>query len=108
MSWCFDHGTYSGDICPGCHDNKEPSPTVMNHLQNIGGMVIEEAEQIFTECGSPDDFCIQCSVGYSVVFGGLNRLLWTSKGGFKPDRCYCSKRFLENWDEKFGKEMNHA
>ena len=69
----------------------------------IGELVIEEAMDIFCECQAESDFCVQ-HVGQCVVFGGSNRLIFSVKTGFRPDRSYCSARFLENWDKKYGND----
>ena len=53
--------------------------------EDIGIIVIEKARYIFEKLGCEDDFCIQYVGGSSVVFGGVNRLLWTPRFGFKLD-----------------------
>ena len=69
-----------------------------DQLTEIGEIVCMEAETIFTDCGAADDFCIQDIGIGSVVFGGINRIIWRPKSGFFPDRSYCTDRFLKCWD----------
>lgn len=60
--------------------------------------VISRAAEFFAFC--PDDFCVQHAnwdEGHA-VFGGTNRLLWSVRHGFSPDRTYCSARFNEQFD----------
>ena len=68
----------------------------------IGQGVIGAAREIFKECGSGEDFCIQHVGDGSAVFGGNNRLLFSYGNGFRPDEKLCTKRFLAAW-EKLGK-----
>ncbi len=71
-------------------------------LADIGLIVAEEAMEIFENCGAASDFCIQAVGAISVVFGGTNRLLWTVKGGFRPDEPYCTPRFLAAYRKAYG------
>lgn len=41
------------------------------------------------------DFCVQHIGLGSIVFGGLNRVIWSVKSGFRVDSPYCSPQFLE-------------
>jgi len=83
---------------------KEPSP---ESLQKAGMVIVEAAYDIFDQCGSPDDFCIQhCDGCDCIIFGGLNRLIYRPMQGFWPDRSYCSQRFLSNWDRLYGSTSN--
>jgi hypothetical protein len=68
----------------------------------VGQFFVEEVMDIFEACGCPDDFCVQNAGGYVLVFGGTNRLCWSAKKGFYPDRSYCTKRFLASWDKSYG------
>ena len=60
--------------------------------------IIDEAEALFKICHADSDFCIQNITGTNIVFGGTNRVIWSARSGFNPDRSYCTKRFLEKWD----------
>lgn len=42
-----------------------------------------------------DDFCVQAAFGECLVFGGTNRLIWSPRRGFYPDKSYCTERFIE-------------
>lgn len=59
----------------------------------------EAAADIFVKAGCPDDFCLQLANWDVLVFGGTNRLKWTPKHGFYPDRGYCSQKFLDSFDK---------
>lgn len=69
-------------------------------IEKIGTLVAETAQEIFESCGCPDDFCIQ-TVGMVAVFGGINRLIWSPRNGFQPDKRYCTERFLIRFNEMF-------
>jgi hypothetical protein len=71
-------------------------------LIELGAMVATQAQEIFATCGAESDFCVQ-NVGTNAVFGGTNRLIWHPKHGFRPDRGYCTERFLREFDAHFGK-----
>ena len=66
--------------------------------------IVDEAREIFRECGDEDDFGLQHAAEFAglagvIVFGGTNnRLLWSPGGGFRPDASYCSSRFLERFN----------
>ena len=61
--------------------------------------IVEEAREIFKSCGAESDFGLQYATGGVIVFGGTNRLLWTSGGGFRPvGDASCSSRFLERFN----------
>jgi hypothetical protein len=61
--------------------------------------VQEEAKILFEKCGCSSDYCVQLVGSTRIVFGGTNRLIWCIRSGFFPDRSYCTKKFLENWDK---------
>lgn len=58
--------------------------------------LVLEAAKFFEDC--PEDFCLQNAQGGDLVFGGTNRLLWSINRGFRPDRSYCTERFLKRAD----------
>lgn len=64
--------------------------------------IVSEALTRFRLCESEYDFCIQHGGCSYIIFGGHNRVIWTASGGFREDRDFCSERFLELWDEKYG------
>lgn len=70
----------------------------MDHSEAIGNIVLEAAYDIFCTCQAESDFCVQTTGMQTVVFGGSNRLIWTPRGGFRPDRSYCTQRFLALYD----------
>lgn len=45
------------------------------------------------------DFCVQSLNPDVIVFGSVNRLIWTPAHGFRPDRGYCSEKFLATYDQ---------
>jgi hypothetical protein len=71
-------------------------------IQEIGVMVIEYAESLFENAGCPDDFCIQSVSSFSVVFGGVNRLIWSPIRGFRCDTSYCTQKFIDTLKKYHG------
>ena len=71
-------------------------------LRDIGEAVAAAAYDRFAICGAEDDFCIQSTGGTNTVFGGTNRVLFNPSFGFRPDRSYCTERFLREWDAHYG------
>lgn len=69
-----------------------------NTVERIGDLVVERAEDIFHFCGCPSDFCIQ-AVGFSVVFGSVNRLIFNPWSGWHVDKQCCTKKFLAKYEE---------
>lgn len=67
-------------------------------LANIGTLVADRARDIFYLCHAESDFCIQYAGPMGAIFGGTNRLNWSPRIGFSPDRPYCTKRFLKEYD----------
>lgn len=63
---------------------------------NIFESIVTAASAYFTEC--PDDFCIQHIGENRVIFGGTNRLVWSPRFGFEPDKSYCTEKFLHHWE----------
>lgn len=59
--------------------------------------IVDTAEEIFRRCGSPDDFCFQSESMGSLVFGGLNRLLWNARNGWRISNSHCSPTFISVW-----------
>lgn len=58
-------------------------------------------EIIFEEC--PEDFCIQYMGFTSIVFGGVNRVVWSIKNGLQIDKPYCSEKFIKHWEKVIDK-----
>lgn len=71
------------------------------HLVDMASLILEEAETRFSTCGAESDFCVQ-HVGQNVVFGGTNRLIWSAKHGWRPDRTSCTERFLAEYHAHYG------
>ena len=63
----------------------------------IAEMVEMDASLIFDECGAADDFCLQNVGGAVVVFGGVNRVLWTPIRGFTLDSSFCTREFIKRF-----------
>jgi len=81
-----------------------------NKILDVAGQLLNEPEAMalsisqaaavyFDDC--LDDFCVQHVGTATIIFGGGNRLLWTAKAGFYPDKGYCSPEFLARF-EKIG------
>lgn len=68
--------------------------------KNVGRALILAAYDIFLECEAKEDFGIQAIGPTTVVFGGVNRVIWGPKNGFVADRSYCTKRFLKHFDAR--------
>lgn len=64
--------------------------------------IIDEARSRFAACGAESDFCLQHHTGTSIVFGGTNRVIWTAVSGYRPDPDDCTKRFLRQWQQRYG------
>ena len=73
--------------------------------KTIGEQVCAVAETIFKDCGAETDYCIQDNSRYGqVVFGAVNRVIWTVAGGFSISRSHCTDEFIEKFP-KAKKEM---
>jgi hypothetical protein len=68
--------------------------------------LLMEAKNIFARGGAPDDFCVQhTNWPESVVFGGVNRVIWRQDSGFYPDKEACTSTFLRKLEgSKNGKK----
>lgn len=66
----------------------------------LAEMLVSAAMEYFEEC--PEDLCVQHVGSDYIVFGGSNRLIWRPITGFKPDKAYCSRRFLDHFEEVNG------
>lgn len=60
--------------------------------------IVEKAEDIFRQCGEPDDFCLQYASCFNIIFGGHNRLIW-NPNGFHLDESYCRKDFIDKFNQ---------
>ncbi len=67
---------------------------------SIADLVIEAAMEFWEDC--PNDFCIQTVCCAGIVFGSVNRVVWSPISGFCADREYCTARFLTHYYEKRG------
>lgn len=65
----------------------------------VGEIVIYRAEDIFERCSASSDFCIQSIHENCVIFGSTNRLKFSAKFGWVPERSYCTPGFLEKYDK---------
>jgi hypothetical protein len=70
-------------------------------VDEIGEIVIDRALHIFLECGAEEDFYIQSISPSSVIFGGMNRVIWRPEEGFRMDEEYCTPKFIERFKTKF-------
>jgi hypothetical protein len=69
-------------------------------VEEIGLLLIDEAQQRFQQCDAQNDFCIQ-DVGINVIFGGTNRLIWSPRQGFILDKLYCTQQFIKKYEEQY-------
>ena len=70
------------------------------YCMDIGELVFNQAQEIFIQCGTEEDFCVQ-DVGSVAVFGGTNRLIFSPRKGFYPDKSYCTDRFIDLFNDMF-------
>lgn len=74
------------------------------NVVNSGGSIMMLIHALVTAAArywtrvDPTDFCVQMVTPDCIVFGGVNRLIWSPAHGFKPDRSYCTPAFLETCD----------
>jgi len=64
--------------------------------------IAAEAYEIWEAAGCTYDFCVQLVAGDCIVFGAVNRVVWTVKRGFRIDKSYCTERFQQayaRWSE---------
>ena len=73
-----------------------PDPS---EVAKVGECVMVEAYDLFCSCGAEDDFCVQLVLDHVVVFGGMNRVIWTPRRGFSLDPSYCTPSFIEAFSE---------
>ena len=59
--------------------------------------VVAEAMKFWAEC--PHDFCIQSVSPDSIVFGSVNRVVWTIHG-FRCERSHCTERFIQHFERR--------
>lgn len=58
------------------------------------------AREMFSSCGAREDFCVQNFGGYSITFGGTNRVTYHFEtGGWVVHSSHCTKRFVQAWRE---------
>lgn len=72
-------------------------------VEALAVAVFEAAAEVFEICGAETDFCVQSVDASGAVFGSTNRVLWRPGSGFRPDRSYCTERFLREWDAHDGR-----
>lgn len=54
-------------------------------VEGIAFSVIETARELFEAIGHLEDFGIQYASDQRIIFGGLNRVIWSIKKGFRVD-----------------------
>ena len=77
MPWCFDHGTYSGDECPGCEAKKRKRMSKELLFFNGKGRIVE----IDPSATTADDygemqqkFAAEAGAKFTDVFASMVRL----------------------------------
>lgn len=65
-------------------------------LEEIVWEIVAQAMKLWEE--SPYDFCIQSVSPDSIVFGSVNRVVWTIHG-FSCEESYCTERFIAHFKE---------
>jgi hypothetical protein len=72
-----------------------------NHIEEIGNLVVKEAQERFRQCGAGEDFCIQAVSDDAVIFGKENRVVYNPETGWIPAVGFCTDRFAARWDHKY-------
>lgn len=67
-------------------------------IYEIGQIVVDQAQSIFEYAEAMEDFCVQHISLTLVIFGGVNRLLWSVKYGWVLDKSYCSPKFISRFE----------
>ena len=70
-----------------------------NNWGPIVESIIEQARQLFINCGAESDFCVQNTTFDIIMFGGLNRISWTAECGYHASRWHCTDRFIKEWKQ---------
>ena len=73
--------------------------------QKIGDVVVDAAYGIFSIMDRADDFSIQYIGVLKCVFGSTNRIIWDPIRGFRPDKSYCTKEFLNKWKTRIDRDF---
>jgi hypothetical protein len=69
------------------------------HIGNeVLAYLIAESAGVYWEKTQVEDFGLQFFDAENIVFGGTNRLIWSPSKGFRPDRGYCTAKFLKHYD----------
>jgi hypothetical protein len=69
------------------------------HIDNeMLSYLVAESAGYYWEGIQADDFGLQVFDTEYIVFGGVNRIVWSPANGFRPDRSYCTARFLKRYE----------
>jgi len=69
------------------------------HVGNdVLAYLIAESAGFYWGKTQPEDFVVQFFTADHIVFGSTNRLIWSPATGFRPDRGYCTAKFLKHYD----------
>lgn len=83
-------------------NQKHPAETIEKHWGELIAAICDEAKDRFKACECESDFCIQ-NVGFeTIVFGGVNRLVWHVKHGWLISESDCTDRFISVYRRRFG------
>ena len=70
---------------------------------SLPGWVVELAAEIWDDGpGLREDFCLQHESFPTLVFGGVNRVVWTPRHGFRISESHCTERFKKRFAEWMG------
>jgi hypothetical protein len=83
-------------------DNDNYALSIESEWGEVVSSIIDEAFKRFVACDSANDFGFQgISSGRVLVFGSVNRVLWSASQGFYYDELYCTERFKRRWSELY-------
>lgn len=72
------------------------------HLIDMASLILEEGNALLLHVRRRKRLLGVQHVGQNAVFGGTNRLIWSAKHGWRPDRTSCTERFLAEYDAHYG------
>ena len=59
--------------------------------------VIEYSKLFWAKC--PNDWCIQHDGEETIIFGSVNRVIWSIWTGFRIDKNSCTENFIKHFNE---------
>ena len=66
-----------------------------NKVIPISEIILDTIKTIWEEC--PSDLCIQAEDFDHIIFGSINRVVWTVYTGFRIEKTYCTTQFINHY-----------